>query len=157
MTKKPIQDCYPEKAAICFGCGPNNPAGLHIRTYWDGEEGVCHFMPDRAHTAFPGVVYGGLIACLIDCHSIGTAIAHAYSNSGREPGTDPKITYVTGTLHVRYIKPAPMGDELTLRARVLEMHGKKAVVSCSLSANGETCALGEVIAVRAPWDSKLTG
>jgi acyl-coenzyme A thioesterase PaaI-like protein len=156
MGDKAIQDFYPERAAICFGCGPNNREGFHIRTYWDGEEGVCHFKPEKEHTAFPGVVYGGLIACLIDCHSIGTAIAHAYNAEGREPGTEPKITFVTGTLQVRYVYPAPINAELTLRARVEEMGDKKAIVTCSLSADGRECAQGEVVAVRAPWDMKLT-
>lgn len=156
MGDNAIQDFYPERAAICFGCGPNNRKGLHIRTYWNGHEGVCNFTPEKEHTAFPGVVYGGLIACLIDCHSIGTAIAHAYSKEGREPGTEPKITYVTGTLQVRYVRPAPIDAELTLRARVREMGDKKAIVTCSLSADGREYAQGEVVAVRAPWDMKLT-
>jgi acyl-coenzyme A thioesterase PaaI-like protein len=157
MRNRAIQDFYPEKAAVCFGCGPHNPEGLTIQTYWDGAEGVCHFAPQKHHTAFPGVVYGGLIACLIDCHSIGTAIAATYEAEGRMPGTDPKITYVTGTLQVRYIRTAPIGGKLTLRAQVEELHEKKAIVTCSLYAKGEECARGEVIAVRAPWNVKLGG
>jgi hypothetical protein len=59
---KPIQSFYNPKAAICYGCGMNNPDGLHIQTYWNGEEGICHFTPLPEHTAFPGYVYGGLLA-----------------------------------------------------------------------------------------------
>lgn len=154
MRGKAIQDHYPEKAAICFGCGPHNPEGLKIQTYWDGDHGVCRFAPEKKHTAFPGVVYGGLIACLIDCHSIGTAIAATYEAEGRLPGTAPKITYVTGTLMVRYLRPAPIDGELTLRAQVKEIDEKKALVTCSLYGEGVECARGEVVAVRAPWDMK---
>lgn len=53
MTQEPmtereraIQDFYPETLAICYGCGPNNPGGLHLKTYWNGAEGICRFLPD---------------------------------------------------------------------------------------------------------------
>ncbi|MCD6136991.1 MAG: PaaI family thioesterase [Deltaproteobacteria bacterium] len=155
MTEKAIQDSYPDEGAICYGCGPHNPHGLHIRTYWDGEEGICHFKPRPYHTAFPGFVYGGLIASLIDCHSIGTAIAASYEAEGRQPGTEPRITLVTGTLKVRYLHPTPIDTELVLRARVKELYKKKVIVTCSVYAKGRECAQGEVIGVRAPWDLGL--
>ena len=148
MEKEAIQDFYADDIAICYGCGKNNPHGLHIRTQWNGKEGVFRFKPKPYHTAFPGVVYGGLIASLIDCHSIGTAIAAAYQAEGRAPGTEPDIMYVTGKLKVSYIKPTPIDKELELRAQVKELGEKKAIVTCDLTADGETCAHGEVIAVR---------
>lgn len=153
MGNTPIQTYYNDGAAICFGCGTHNRKGLQIKTFWNGEEGICHFTPAPYHTAFPGVVYGGLIAALIDCHAIGTAIAATYDAEGRKPGTDPKITYVTGSLQVRYVRPAPISGEMVLRAKVKEIHRNKALVTCSLSAEGNECANGEVIAVRAPWRS----
>jgi len=149
MKHAVIQDFYPDDIAVCYGCGKNNPQGLHIRTIWDGKEGFFRFTPKPFHTAFPGAVYGGLIASLIDCHSIGTAIADAYQAEGRDPGTEPDITFVTGSLNVSYLKPTPMGVELLLRAAVKERGERKSVVHCSLYANGEECARAEVIAVRA--------
>lgn len=143
-----IQDFYPDDIAVCYGCGRHNPKGLHIRTIWDGKEGVFRFKPKPYHTAFPGVIYGGLIASLIDCHSIGTAVAAAYDAEGRKPGTEPEITYVTGNLNVTYLKPTPIEAELELRAKIKEFQGRKAVIICSLFANGEECAKGEVLAVR---------
>ena len=148
MHEKPIQDYYPDETAVCYGCGRNNPDGLHIQTRWDGEEGVCHFTPKPHHTAFPGFVYGGLVASLIDCHSMGTAIAAAYQAAGRDPDTEPEITYVTGSLNVRYLRPTPAGVELVLRSRVMEMHEKKASVVTSVYAEGVECVSGEVVAVR---------
>lgn len=143
-----IQDSYNSAAAICYGCGINNPHGLHIKTRWDGEIGHSLFIPRDEHTAFPGVVYGGLIASLIDCHSIGTAIAAMYDAENRLAGSSPEITCVTGNLNVSYKKPSPMGTELKLESRIKELTAKKAIVSTSLIANGEICALGEVVAVR---------
>jgi acyl-coenzyme A thioesterase PaaI-like protein len=137
-----IQDFYPDD------CGRHNPKGLHIRTIWDGKEGVFRFKPKPYHTAFPGVTYGGLIASLIDCHSIGTAVAAAYDAEGRKPGTEPEITYVTGNLNVTFLKPTPIEIELELRARIKELQARKAIVLCSLFADGEECAKGEVLAVR---------
>lgn len=148
MIPKAIQDFYPDETAICYGCGRNNPHGLHIRTIWDGKEGVFRYTPEAHHTAFPGVVYGGLIASLIDCHSIGTAIAAAYDAEGRSPGSLPAIAYVTGNLNVRYLAPTPAGKELMLRARVKEIQGKKAIITCSLSAENIECATAEVVAIR---------
>jgi acyl-coenzyme A thioesterase PaaI-like protein len=150
MPEKAIQDYYDDEAAICHGCGYNNPNGLHIKTYWDGAEGLCRFTPQPHDTAFPGYVYGGLIACLIDCHSTGAATAAAYDAEGREPGTDPHIRFVTGTLTVRFLRPTPIGSELLLRARVREFGEKKVVVDCSVFARDEECVYGEVIVIRAP-------
>lgn len=148
MFDRPIQDFYPDEIAICYGCGRHNADGLHIQTYWDGEEGASRFTPRPHHTAFPGFVYGGLLASLIDCHSMGTAIAATYQAEGRAPGSEPEVTYVTGNLNVSYLHPTPMGSELTLRARVKELHPRKAIVTCSLYADGRETVQAEVVAVR---------
>ena len=148
MTEKAIQDFFSDEEAVCFGCGRNNPYGLHIKTFWNGKEGIFYFKPRPYHTAFAGVVYGGLIACLIDCHSIGTAIAAAYQAEGRKPGTKPEIMFVTGNLNVSYLHPTPLDAELVLRARIKEQLKRKTIVTCSLSANNKECARGETLAVR---------
>jgi len=148
MSEKCFQDCFPDHVAICYGCGRNNPEGLQIKSYWEGNEGVCRFTPKPYHTAFPNVVYGGLIAALIDCHSICTAMAHAYRMDNRDLGSEPKIYFVTGTLNVSYLKPTPMNVELTLRAKVLEQKTRKSYVHCSVFAGETETAKAEVLAVR---------
>ena len=148
QTNKPIQAFYPKPEAICYGCGPYNHQGLHINTYWDGKAGFCHFKPEPNDTGYAGFVYGGLIASLIDCHSIGTAVAAAYGAENRPPGSDPEIAYVTGSLNVSYLNPTPIGVELTLRSRVKEMGPRKCVVECGVYAGDQQCAAGEVTAVR---------
>jgi len=146
--ERAIQDYYHEDIAICQGCGRNNPQGLGLRTFWNGSEGVCHFTPEPHHTAFPGVVYGGLLASLIDCHSIGTAIAAMYEGEGRRPDSEPEITCVTASLQVDYLRPTPMGVELELRASIEELGARKAIVRCSLRAGDEETVRGRVVAVR---------
>jgi acyl-coenzyme A thioesterase PaaI-like protein len=136
--------------AHCYGCGPLNEHGLHIKSYWDGEEGVCTFKPEPYHTAIAGTVYGGLIASLIDCHSTGTAAAAAYRAQGRAMDTEPVMRFVTASLHVDFVRPTPIEGPLELRSQVKEIKGRKVVVATTLSAQGEVCARGEVVAVEIP-------
>jgi acyl-coenzyme A thioesterase PaaI-like protein len=150
MTDKAFQDYYPENFAMCYGCGRLNEHGLQIKSYWDGEEAVCTFIPKPYHTAVPGFVYGGLIASLIDCHSTGTAAAAAYRARGRAWDSEPPLRFVTGSLHVDYLRPTPIEGPLELRAQVKEIKGRKVVVSTTLSVHGEVCARGEVVAVEIP-------
>jgi acyl-coenzyme A thioesterase PaaI-like protein len=150
MTEKAFQDYYPEDLAHCYGCGRMNEKGHQIKSYWDGEESVATYRPEPYHTAIPGFVYGGLIASLIDCHSTGTAAAAAYRHEGRGMDTEPTLRYVTGSLRVDYLRPTPLGVDLELRGKVKEIKGKKVVVESTLSAEGQVCAKGEVVAVRMP-------
>ncbi len=150
MTQKAFQDFYPDHLAHCYGCGRLNEHGHQIKSYWDGDESVCTFEPRPYHTAIPGYVYGGLIASLIDCHSTGTAAAAMYRAENRAMDTEPAFRFVTGSLHVDYLRPTPMGVPLQVRATVKEIKGRKVVVSATLSANGEVCARGEVVAVQMP-------
>ncbi len=145
-----IQDHYPEDVAHCYGCGRLNADGLHLKTRWDGDETVARFMPRASHTAMPGFVYGGLAASLVDCHAMGTAAAAAERAAGRAIGDGPAPRYVTAVLNVTYLKPTPLGPELELRGRVLELGARKAVVAVSLLAAGEVTVRGEVVAVRLP-------
>jgi acyl-coenzyme A thioesterase PaaI-like protein len=153
MSDQPIQNFYAD--SICFGCGRDNHDGLHVQTFWNGEEGVCHFTPKPHHTAFPGFVYGGILASLIDCHSIGTATAATFDSEKRAPGSEPEIAYVTGNLNVNYLKPTPMGVELMLRARIKELTPRKAIVTCSIYAGEAECVRGEVVAVRVRSREKM--
>lgn len=143
-----IQSHYPPEHTLCFGCGPANPAGLHIQTHWDGKQGICRFTPKPEHMAYDGVVYGGLIACLMDCHSIATAIAAAYQAEGRSLESLPRINMVTGNLNVTYKAPTPIDGELLLTARVREAGPKKTLVECELTAGGQVTAVGKVLGVR---------
>jgi acyl-coenzyme A thioesterase PaaI-like protein len=147
VKEEAFQDSYPDEVAICYGCGRLNEHGLQIKSYWEGDEAVCTFKPRPYHTALPGYVYGGLIASLIDCHSTGTAAAAAYRAEGRSLGTEPHLRFVTGSLHVDYLRPTPIEGPLELRARVQEIAGRKVRVVTDLSVQGRVCARGEVVAI----------
>jgi len=136
----------------CYGCGRLNDVGMKIKSFWVDEENaaIAKFIPQPFHTAFPGYVYGGLIASLIDCHGTGTAAAAAYRAEGREMDSEPPLRFVTASLHVNYLKPTPIDTTLVLRGEIKEMKDRKVTVEVSLSANGEICASGEVITVKIP-------
>jgi acyl-coenzyme A thioesterase PaaI-like protein len=150
MTQGAFQDYYPDDLSHCYGCGRLNKNGLQLKSYWDGEESVARFDPRPEHMAIPGIVYGGLIASLIDCHGTGTASAAAYRAAGREMGSEPPLRFVTASLHVDYRRPTPAGVTLEVRGKVKEIKGRKVVVSATVSANGEVCVTGEVVAVQMP-------
>lgn len=150
MVGKAIQDYYPDDVAHCFGCGRLNDKGHQIKSYWDGDETIARFTPKEYHTAIPGYVYGGLIASLIDCHGTGTAALAAYKAANREPDTLPAFRFVTASLQVDYLKPTPLGTELEIRGKLLEIKGKKVVSEITVSANGIVTAKGKVIAVQMP-------
>ena len=150
MDEKAFQDCYEDAHSICFGCGRLNPKGLQIKSYWDGDESVCRFVPQPHQTAMAGYVYGGIIASVIDCHGTGTAAAAAYRAAARDMGTEPHLRYVTASLHVDYLRPTPIDAPMELRGKVREMRGRRIIVDVTLSSKGQTCATGEVIAVQIP-------
>jgi acyl-coenzyme A thioesterase PaaI-like protein len=146
-----LQDIWPQ--ATCYGCGPSNPVGLHIKSYWSGDEVICTFNPQPyQNSGFDNVMYGGLVASLCDCHSVWTAIAATYRHEGREHGSEPVISYVTGNLNVSYLAPTPLDRPIVLSARVQEIHPRKAIVTCDVYAGEMKTAEARIIAVRVPAD-----
>ena len=150
MKNKAFQDYYPDDLAHCYGCGRLNENGHRIKTSWDDGDTVTFFTPEPFHIAIPGYVYGGLIASLIDCHCTGTAAAAAAKNAGRELDDDPAFRFVTASLHVDYLRPTPLGPTLEIRGSIEEVSGRKVVITATVSAAGEVCARGRVVAVQMP-------
>jgi len=145
-----VQDYYPEDVAHCFGCGRLNEEGHQLKTVWEGDETVSRFVPKPQHTAIPGYVYGGLIASLLDCHGTGGAAAAALRREGREIGDGESPRFVTASLQVDFLKPTPLGPELEVRGRIVEITARKVVLEETLSADGVITARGKVVAVRMP-------
>lgn len=147
-----IQDNYSERFAHCYGCGPANPHGMHIKSYFDGDGTIARYTPDPAHSGgVPDHVYGGLIASLLDCHGTASAAAFAHRAQGRSVGDGQELPrFVTGTLTVEYRKPTPIDVELTVRGRLKAHDGRKITVALELTARDEVCARGEMIAIEIP-------
>jgi acyl-coenzyme A thioesterase PaaI-like protein len=143
-----FQDLLPDNH--CYGCGPHNAQGLRLRSHWTGErEARCVFTPAPHHCAGPSkYLNGGIIATVIDCHAICTAIAWAYRRAGREIGTGENINFVTGGLNIRYRAPAAIDAPVTVDARIAETGERKIVVDCTLASRGIVCAEAQAVAVR---------
>lgn len=148
-----LQDAWPD--ATCYGCGPANPHGLHIKSYWSESDdaAICVFTGQPYHNAgFDDVMYGGMVASLCDCHSVWTAIAATYRRDGREHGSLPAISYVTANLNVSFLAPTPLTIPIKLVAHVEKIAGRKAVVRCSVYGGEVKTAEATVTAVRVPLD-----
>ncbi len=151
MEQHAFQDVFTGSMSHCWGCGSHNAHGLQIKSYWaeNGEETICTWQPQEYHTAaWPDILSGGIIASLIDCHSMCTAMMVAHRAEGVEWSSEPSIIYITASLQVKYLKPTPMTYPVTLRAHVTEQTARKMVVQCSVFSQDEECARGEVVGVR---------
>ena len=155
MHEVAFQDVIPGND--CWGCGPHNDHGLHLKSWWEGDEAVSVWHPQPWHKAGPPhILNGGIIATVIDCHCVCTAIAAAYRAEDRSPESDPPIWYATASLQVTYRRPTPIAAPVELRARVEEMTERKTRVGCRLLSGGEECARAEVVAVRVPEEWRVS-
>lgn len=140
-----LQERYAPRNA-CFGCGPANPDGLRIRSFVAGDEVVCTWQPRTMHEAFPGVLNGGIIGTLLDCHLNWTAAWHLMQ---QQQASAPPCT-VTAEYSVKLRRPCPTDGPVTLRAKVLESTGDRARVAGTLEAGGKVCASCEGLFVAVP-------
>jgi acyl-coenzyme A thioesterase PaaI-like protein len=120
----------------CFGCGPANPRGLHVRSFEDGEGLRAEWTPRPEHEAFDGAVNGGILGALLDCHSNWAATLHLMKRDGLPT---PPCT-VTAEFHVRFLRVTPSTGLLVLRARVVASAGPRATVEATVEAGGSTTA-----------------
>lgn len=141
---------------VCFGCGRNNHDGLKISSYWEDDESVCIWESQEKYQGWKGILNGGILATLIDCHTMCTAMAAVYKAENRSIESSPIYRYATGTINVKYLKPTSNEKPIELRATVKEIKGRKVVLSCITKSDGEITAEAEVIAIRV-FDSSKDG
>jgi len=145
VSDKSLQDTYgPDNT--CFGCGPANEKGLRIKSYVEGDKVVAEWTPEPHHEAWPGILNGGIIGTLLDCHSNWTAAYHLMKQAGGEsvPAT------VTADYSIKLMRPTPTDGSIRLAARVVEATENKATTEAELLADGEVCATcwGTFVAVK---------
>ncbi len=130
----------------CFGCGPANEKGLRIRSFEDGDALICDWTPSPHHLAFEGIVNGGILGALLDCHSNWAAAVHLMKKTA---AADLPAT-VTADFHVTLKRPTPIDAALHLRAQVVESSDDRAVVEATVTANGKVTATcrGTFVAVK---------
>lgn len=140
-----LQDRYAPRS-VCFGCGPTNARGLRIKSFARNGELVAEWRSEPHHEAFPGVLAGGIIGTLLDCHCNWTAAYHLMraADESAIPAT------VTAAYAIEMRRPTPTDGPVTLRARVIESGPDRAVVEGTLEAGGKVCATcrGSFVAVK---------
>ena len=142
----PLQDLLP---GHCFGCGTLNANGLHVKSRRNGEEFTSVWSPRAEHVGYPGFVYGGTIASVVDCHAVWAALATWCGDIGHDlQDGAPPFAAVTASLRVNYLKPASVHKALTLLARISSHDERKCAVKCSVYQGAAECANAEVLAVR---------
>lgn len=135
MAELCLQEHY-APANACFGCGPANPKGLHVRSVPQGERVIAEWRPESHHEAFPGVLCGGIIGTLLDCHCNWTAAWHLMTRAGVER---PPCT-VTADYAIVLKRPTPTDGPVRLEARIESSTDSRAVVLGELIAGGKVCA-----------------
>jgi len=128
-----VQETYALKG-ICFGCGPANDKGLQIRSFVKGDELVSTWSAEPHHQAFPGVLNGGIVGALLDCHCNWAAAMHLMKARN---ATEPPCT-VTADFAVQLKRPCPIDGPIELRAKVVDSPSEdRAVVEGQLIAQGK--------------------
>ncbi|MBA2340093.1 MAG: PaaI family thioesterase [Pyrinomonadaceae bacterium] len=145
MSEQSLQEKYAPQNS-CFGCGPVNEKGLRIRSFARGDEVVCEWKPEPYHEAFPGMLNGGIIGTLLDCHSNWAATWHLMQRAGAD---HPPCT-VTADYSIKLLRPTPTDAPVQLVARVVESTETRAIVEAELIAHGKICATsrGTFVAVK---------
>ena len=134
-TPEADQDRYAPHG-ICFGCGPANDKGLRIKSHWEGDDFVMRFTPKPEHQAFPGVINGGILGTLLDCHSNWCAATTLV----KERGLDEAPTTVTAEFNVKLKRPTPAETELLVIARPTKVEGDMVWTHAEVHANGKVTA-----------------
>lgn len=149
MDKLAIQDTYGERFQHCWGCGPKNDEGLHLKSYPAGEACICTLTPDKAYTGgVPQNLFGGMIAMLFDCHGTASAAYFKHRDKGLELTQDTVIgRFITSHLEIDFKKPVPMESPVTIRAKAEEIGERKVVVAMEMEAAGELRAKAKMVAV----------
>lgn len=149
-----IQEYYEDEFSVCYGCGRLNKDGHQLKTFLKGEQTISTYTPKENKTAIKGVVYGGLLASLIDCHGTGSAaVFYAKENNiSLKKYNAPR--FVTGNLNVSYLKPTSLNEELVIKGTLKEIKGRKVIVSIELFCKEVLTVKGEVIALLLPDNFK---
>lgn len=145
MLNEALQEKYAPHS-ICFGCGPSNSHGLHVKSHVRGDNIVADWAPKTFHEAFPGVLNGGIIGCLLDCHSNWAAAWYIMKKSNLD---HPPCT-VTAEYTIKLLRPTPTNCSLHLNAQLIEVIRDKAIIEATLTGEGKICATcrGAFVAVK---------
>jgi acyl-coenzyme A thioesterase PaaI-like protein len=128
----------------CFGCGPANERGLRLRSYPSSEGAVATFTPWPEHDNGLGFLNGGIISTVLACHSA-AAVLHEADARGFAPGPGATLPFVTAGLDVRYLRPAPLTETVSLVAVLTEVGEAQMTVDVQLHWDGKPRAAATAV------------
>ena len=117
---------------MCFGCGKDNPMGLHLHFRTDENGCYTSFVPQPVHQSYDGRMHGGLISTLLD------------ETMGNYPYMyEHKVAY-TARLEVRFRQPVRIGERIEVitkvkrrKGQLLEMTGQVVREDGSIAAEAD--------------------
>lgn len=146
-----IQDRYGERFQHCWGCGPKNDLGLHLKTYpsIDGKSCISRIKLENVYTGgVPSNVFGGMIATIFDCHGTASAAWFAHYQKGLELTKSTVIgRFITARLEIDYLSPSPIEDEIVVTSTLEELGERKAIISMEMTVATKVRAKAKMIAV----------
>ena len=146
-----IQDRYGERFQHCWGCGPKNDLGLHLKTYpsIDGKSCVSRIKLENAYTGgVPSNVFGGMIATIFDCHGTASAAWFAHHQKGLELTESTVIgRFITARLEIDYLSPSPIEDEIVVTSTLEELGERKAIIAMKMTVATKVRAKAKMVAV----------
>ena len=146
-----VQDTYGERFQHCWGCGPKNDLGLHLKTYpsVEGTSCISRIKVDPQYTGgVPANLFGGMIAVIFDCH--GTASAAWFSHHEKGLDLTPETVigrFITAHLEVDYLSPTPIDDEIIVTSTLEELGARKAIVNMEMTVANKVRAEAKMVAV----------
>ena len=146
-----VQDTYGERFQHCWGCGPKNDLGMHLKTYpsVEGTSCISRIKVDPQYTGgVPANLFGGMIAVIFDCH--GTASAAWFSHHEKGLDLTPETVigrFITAHLEVDYLSPTPIDDEIIVTSTLEELGARKAIVNMEMTVAGKMRAKAKMVAV----------
>ena len=146
-----IQDRYGERFQHCWGCGPKNDLGLHLKTYpsIDGNSCISRIKLENAYTGgVPSNVFGGMIATIFDCHGTASAAWFAHHQKGLELTESTVIgRFITARLEIDYLSPSPIEDEIVVTSTLEELGERKAIIAMEMTVATKVRAKAKMVAV----------
>ena len=146
-----IQDRYGERFQHCWGCGPKNDLGLHLKTYpsIDGKSCISRIKLEIAYTGgVPSNVFGGMIATIFDCHGTASAAWFAHHQKGLELTKSTVIgRFITARLEIDYLSPSPIEDEIVVTSTLEELGERKAIIAMEMTVATKVRAKARMVAV----------
>lgn len=119
----------------CFGCCPDNPLGVGMEFFEDGDDVVCFWKPQAHYQGWIDTLHGGIQATLMDeCAS--WVVFRKLQTTG-----------VTSRLEVKYRRPVMTTEsQITVRARLQEMRRNVATICVTIeNSRGEVCSEGSAV------------